>query len=123
MDNLRINTVQVIDSTNIEATFTHPLTPNLSTSNVSINPDLSNVPEPEVLKIEVNGNTLRIICQPMTPYAAYYLTFASTNQYPFKSLNGDAILLQDNISSRYLITGPLPEDNVFREYLISYLKD
>jgi len=123
MDNLRINTVQVVDSTNIEATFTHTLTPNLSTSNVSIVPDSSDIPEPEVLKIEVNDKTIKIICQPMTPYAAYYLTFASTNQYLFKSKNGEAVLLQDNVSNKYLITGPLPEDNVFREYLISYLKD
>lgn len=123
MDNLRINTVSVVDSTNIEATFTHTLTPSLSTENVSIVPDSDKIPTPEVLKISVSGSTMKIVCQPMTPYAIYYLTFQSTSAYPFKSLNGGAILLEDGITNKYMITGPLPEDNPFREYLISFLRD
>ena len=124
MQNLRIVTTQVIDSTNIEVTFTHDLTPNLSMSNVSIVSDDNSIsPSSNVLKIKTKGATMYIECQPLTPYSAYYLVFQSTPLYPFISLNGDARLLEDGVSNKYFILGPLAADNPIKSYLFNFLRD
>lgn len=123
MTNLRIIQVQVIDSSNVDVTFTENLTPNLSVSNVSIIADTPNVPSSQILQINISQNILSIVCQPLTPLAAYFVQFQSTNSQPFESLNGDAKLLQDGISNKYLITGPLESNNPVKNYLNSYFKD
>ena len=60
MQTLRITSVKVIDSSNIDVTFTDNLTSNLVTSNISIIADALNVPDSTVLLIKVTGNTLSI---------------------------------------------------------------
>jgi hypothetical protein len=123
MQNLRIKTVQVVDSTSINVTFTHDLTPHLSTTNILIVSETENSPSSDALKIKISGADLNITCQPLTPYGAYYLTFQSTPSLPFMSLNGEAKLLEDGVSNKYLIMGPLPSDNPIKNYLFSFLRD
>jgi hypothetical protein len=123
MQNLRINTVKVIDSTSIQVTFTENLTPNLSTSNISIISDSENTPSSDVLKIRIQGSTLSIACQPLTPYGVYYLYFKSTSSHTFISLNGDAILLENDVANKYMILGPIPDDDPFKQSILNYLSD
>lgn len=123
MQNLRIVTVEITDSTHIAVTFTHDLTPLLSVSNVSIISETDNSPSSDALEVKVTGAILNIVCQPLTPYGAYYLTFQSTDAHQFTSLNGDARLLEDGVSNRYLIMGPLPTDNPFKNNLFNFLRD
>ena len=107
MQNLRIVTVQVNDSTNIDIKFTDALTTNLVTSNVSIISDTQNVPSAEVMKVKVTDKTLSINCQPLTPFATYFIQLQSTSSHPFISLNGEAKVPEDGVTNRYLIFGPL----------------
>lgn len=123
MQNLRILYVNVIDSSNIEVTFTENLTPNLLTSNVTIISDASNVPNSEVLGISINGAILHINCAPLSSYSVYYLNFVSLPDSQFTSINGDAIILEDGVSNKYLIIGPLEPDNTFKRYLNQFLTD
>jgi hypothetical protein len=123
MQNLRILRVQVISSSSIEAVFTAPLSTTLITSNVSIIADASNVPNVEVLKISINNDTLTISCKPLTSFATYYILFQSVTGHPFTSLHGDAYLVQDGVANKYLITGPVEEDNPIQTYLKSYLSN
>lgn len=123
MENLRIVSVQIIDSNNIVVNFTHKLSTNLVTSNVSITSDSDSVPNSEVLKISVKDSTLHINCLPLSPYAVYYLNFVSTPSSRFISLNGDAIMSEDNVSNKYMIIGPIAPNNVFYTYLQQYLND
>lgn len=123
MGNLRIQNVQVFDSTSIDITFTEELVPELVTANVSILADTPNVPDSEVLGVKVSGNTLSVSCQPLTPLAAYFLQFQSTDANPFISIHGEFRLPQDGVSNRYLITGPLSPDNPVKNYLNSFFKD
>jgi hypothetical protein len=120
---LRIVSVQIVDSTNITVTFTESLTPNLVPANVSILSQTDNVPNSEVIQLSVNGAQLGIICQPLTPYAAYYLQFQSVENFLFESLNGDAVISNDGVSNRYLFTGPLSSDNVVMNYLQSFYQN
>jgi len=120
---LRILSVEIIDSAHINVAFTKPLTPNLVLANVSIIPDTPGVPPVSVLQISVLGNTLAIMCQPLTPLAAYFLQFQSTPQFPFISLNGDAKMPEDGITNKFLITGPIDPDNPVKNFLTSFFKD
>lgn len=72
MKNLRITNVKVIDSSNIDVTFTDVLTSNLTISNVSIIADTVNVPNSQVLSIDIVGNTLSINCNTLSQLANYF---------------------------------------------------
>jgi hypothetical protein len=118
--NLRIVNVQVVSSTEIQVTFTENLTPHLVTSNVSIISSTTNVPNSQVLAISVTSATLTVICQPLIPFAAYFIQFISTPTNLFESLNGDAKILQDGVSNQYLITGPISPDNPVKDYFVKF---
>ena len=123
MANLRITNVSVVDSTTITATFTENLSPAIGVSNIIITSQLDNVPSPLALTVGVSSNQLTITTQPLTPQAAYIITFQSTDKVKFKSLNGDAFLLQDGITNTQLIIGPIESDNPIQQFLQNYLKD
>lgn len=114
--NLRIQNVNVVDISDITVTFTSELTPNLITTNVSIIADTPNVPNAVVQQVSVSGANLMIVCSPMTPLAAYYLTFQSVPNHTFESLNGDAVLLQNGVANKQLITAPVGPDNPIFNY-------
>ena len=120
---LRILNVEIEDSSDIDVSFTETITPNLVPANVSILSQTTNVPDAQVLSVTVSGNVLSIICQPLTPYAAYFLQFQSTANNPFISTNGDAKISQDNVSNRMLITGPLNSDNPVLDYLQNFYQN
>ena len=121
MQNLRIVSVQVVDSSNIDVTFTEDLTPHLITSNVSIISDTPGAPSSDVLIIKITGSMMSLVCQPLTPMADYFLTFQSIlPSYPFQSVNGDAVMPEDGITNKYLITAPLDSNNPIKNYLDSY---
>jgi hypothetical protein len=120
---LRIVNVVIADSSNIAVTFTESLTSDLVPANVSILSQTENVPDSLPLQLSITGSTLSIVCQPLTPYAAYYLQFQSVDNHPFTSINGDAKISQDGVSNRFLFTGPLPPDNPVMDYLQSYYQN
>jgi hypothetical protein len=120
---LRIVNNAINNSTSIDVSFTEALTGDLVPANVSILSQTNNVPDSEVLQVSITGNVLSITCQPLTPYAAYYLQFQSTVLHPFESLNGDAKISEDGVSNRLLITGPLPPDNPVNDYLQSFYRN
>lgn len=119
---LRIANVQIIDSSNIDVTFTENLTSNLITANVSILSETQNVPDSEVLQISVVGSVLSINCQPLTTLATYSLQFQSVSLHPFISINGDAKIQEDGVSNVYLISGPLEPENPIQNYLNDFLQ-
>lgn len=120
---LRIVSVRINSSTSIDVSFTDTLTPNLVTANASILSQLDNVPNSEVLEVSVNGKILSITCQPLTPYAAYFLQFQSTTDYPFISLNGTSRISEDGVSNKYLIQGPIQSDNPVQDFLQSFYQN
>jgi hypothetical protein len=120
MTTLRIVNVQVNTSTSIEVTFTETLTPNLVPANVSILSQTSNVVDSVAQAVSVAGAVLTITCQPLTPYAAYFLQFQSVPGSQFTSLNGDAQISEDGVSNRVIITGPIQPDNPVMDYLQSF---
>ncbi len=119
---LRITNVKVINSTSIAITLTDLVTTKLITSNISIVSDVNNVTSPDVLSINVSGKTLTVICQPLTSLANYFIVLKSVPQYPFESLNGTSKIFEDGISNKFLITGPLEDDNPVKNYLDSFLQ-
>jgi len=120
---LRVVNNVINSSTSIDVSFTESLTGNLVPANVSILSQTSNVPDSEILQVSVTGNTLSITCQPLTPYADYFLRFQSTQLHPFESLNGDAKISEDGVSNKLIIIGPLPSDNPVNDYLQSFYQN
>ena len=117
---LRVVNTEIVNSTSISVTFTENLTTNLVADNVLITSQTDNVPNSECLLVAVSGPTLTITCQPMTPYAAYFLTFVSTTTSPFISVNGDAQIMQNGVANQVIITGPLPSDNPVMDFLQNF---
>jgi len=121
--NLRIITVSVVTSTTITAKFSENLNENIDTSNITISSQTPGVSDSSVLIVSVLGNTLNITTQPLVPQAAYYIIFQSTSQVPFNSLNGDAFILNDGVTNRQLILGPLDAGNPVLIYLNNFLRN
>lgn len=123
MTNLRIISVDVVDSTTILAKFTEKLDPSIGVSNVTIQSELVGVPSPLVIDTSVTQDELTLTIQPLTPQVAYTITFKSAVGQPFRSLNGEALLFNDGITNKYLIIGPIESDNPVQQFLENYLKD
>ena len=123
MKNLRVSDVKVLSSSSISVSFSEILTENLSTSNVSIFSETINVPDPQVLGISIKNNEIIVDCTPLTNLATYYFIFKSTTKYPFISLNNDSKLLEDGIGNKYIFTGPLEDENIIKNFLLSFFKE
>src|ERR1700676_754954 len=119
---LKILDVVVNDITSITISFTESLTFNLIPANISIiatNPD---IPNSNVLQIQINKNFLNVICQPLTPLASYFIKLQSIPQHPFESLNGDAVIMANGVANQFLITAPQEPSNTIKTYLNSYFQ-
>ena len=123
MANLRINSITIVDSAHISASFTDALFQGIDVENVVITSQTPGVPDSNVLSVDVTTNVLNITCQPLTPLAAYYITFQSTSTIIFKSLNGQSVLFVDGVTNRELILGPLESDNPIQEYLTNFYRE
>lgn len=120
MENIRVSAINVIDTSTIEATFTHVLRSDIGISNISIVPKTPNIPTPTVLSVKLNNNILKIRTTPLTYLGAYFIIFKSTDLISFTSLNGDAILLEDDVNNKKFLLGPQEATNPVRQYLDSY---
>lgn len=123
MENLRPLNSSVVDSVTITVQFSAALNKNISIENISIQSQLNNVPNPEVKKISITDTTVKITCQPLTQLASYYVYFNNTQSVRFTSINGDATIIDDGISNRILILGPIPSNNPLKTFADLYLKD
>jgi hypothetical protein len=121
MSILRILNVKVVDSGNIDITFTSPLTTNLIASNILLISDTNGVPDSQTLTIKITNDIISLTCLPLSPLATYYITLQSLPSNPFQSVNGDARVSEDGVSNTYLITAPLSPENPVKNYLNSFL--
>ncbi|KKN72147.1 hypothetical protein LCGC14_0413590 [marine sediment metagenome] len=122
MANLRLVRLKVLDSTSIRVRFTEPLSPLINTSSVIIVSNIVGVPDAEVLKVTISGDTMDIKSLPMTPFASYFVTFKTTSSSDFKSVNGN-FLFEDGTTNAPLVLGQEDPDDPIREFLINLLKD
>ena len=123
MANLRISLITVTTSINIVANFTAPLFEDIGVGNVSITSQTTGVADPDVLFVNVSGSTLNIQTQPLVPYAAYFITFQSTSEVLFKSLNGNLVIPNDGVSNKQLIIAPAAPDDPVISYLTQFFKN
>lgn len=119
MSNLRITNYKVIDSKTIAFQFNENLNSSINTSNISITSFSYGVPNPSVVSIEIDTNTLNITTTPLTPFAVYTIRLFSTQTNPFISVNG-ILLLEDGRTNAPLISGPANPDNNMLDSFESY---
>lgn len=122
MANLRIIEIKVFDSTTIKAKFTESLDPIINVANVEITANTPGIPNPKVLSVNVKNDVLTITTRPLTPYAAYFVDFHSTENFKFKSIHG-SFLTEDGTTNVPLILGSEDPADPVRNFLIGYLKD
>lgn len=122
MANLRLAAIKVFDSTTIKARFTEELDPLINVANVTVLSNVPGVPDAKVLSVQVIENFLVITVRPLTPFAAYFVSFHSTDDFKFKSING-SFLFEDGNTNVPLILGAEDPDDPVRDFLTGYLKD
>ena len=123
MANLRITRIRVSANNAIRVEFNAPLDPLINTGNIDLEPILSMLPKPQVLKVVVRNDLLYITTNYLTPFANYEITFKSTDVQRFKSKNGDQFLLEDGKNNVQFIQGIGAPNNTIKNALIDYQKD
>jgi len=123
MVNLRFVVIKVIDSSLIRVRFNDNLNPLINTGNVTVTSNVPGVPNALVRKVTIDADIMEIITLPMTPYSSYFVTFQSTDEVVFNSLNGQSSLLEDGITNAPLVLGAEEPDSNIRDILINYQKD
>ena len=121
LKNLRLIGVDVVSNTEIKAKFSEKLSLSINSSNIEIISQTPGVDNTGVLKTSIVDDVLTINCYPLTTSAAYFLTFKSTSDTKFLSLNGDALLFEDGITNKYLILGPVASDNPIKTNLVNVI--
>jgi hypothetical protein len=121
MANLRLLSFTVTDSTHLSAKFSSSLSPLIGIDNVSITSETNGVLAPTILEIDIVDNVLNIITQPIVSQATYVINFKSTDTVIFKSLNGDAVILNDGATNKHYFVGPLEASNPIKDALLGFL--
>src|ERR1700722_11970688 len=120
VSNLRIISITVTTSTSITAKFTAPLSEEIGVPNVLLQSQTPGVLDGQVVAVTASGANLIITTLPLIPFAAYFITFQSTTETLFSSLNGDAVLPNDGVSNKQLILAPALPDDPSINYLNSF---
>lgn len=123
MANLRIKSLEVVDSSNISVFFSENLSEKISIENLYIESQTAGTEDPSILNVSIDGNEIKIESQPLTELSAYYLVCKSTSLIPFVSINGTAHLIEDGVANKFFFLGPQEDSSIIRENLINYLKD
>lgn len=123
MANLRIKQFRATDIRTIKVRFTDSLDQFITKSNISIVALTSGVPNVTIQYINISGNLLTITTLPMTPNASYLITFKDTDTQQFKSLNGDAFILEDGHTNVRQFLGPEEPINSVRDELVTLLHE
>jgi hypothetical protein len=123
MANLRFISFTVVDSTHITAKFNYAISPLIGIANINVTSETNGVLSPDVLEVSIFGNTIEITLQPLVSQATYTITFASTTTVQFKSLNGDAIILNDGITNKKVFVGPIETSNPIKDSFLNFFKN
>ena len=121
MANLRILDINAADSRTVKVRFSAPLATDIGQSNVQILSEVVNVPDVEVLSVEVSDDILIVNTLPQTPYARYNTVFQSTNAVKFRSLDNLQFLLEDGRANTIKILGAENDFNPTRDNLVTFL--
>ena len=121
MANLRILDINAADSRTIKVRFSAALAIDIGQSNVLVLSEVVNVPNVEVLTVEVSDDIFIISTLPQTPYARYRVVFQSTNAVKFRSLDNRQFLLEDGHANIARVLGAENDYNPTRDNLVTLL--
>lgn len=120
---LRLSELKVVDPTTLLAKFTLNLNTSINISNIELISLTSGTPDPQILKVVVNKNTIKITTKPLTYLSNYVLTFKSTDLYPFTTPNAEYRLPEDGVANKTSFLGPIDNSNPLKQYFFEYLKN
>ncbi len=123
MASLRLVSFTVVDSTHLSAKFNNTLSPLIGIDNVTITSETNGVVDPTILEIEISNNFLEITTLPLITQATYLVTFTSTDTVVFRSLNGNAVIINDGKANRHFFVGPVEPNNPVKDSLTGLFKN
>ncbi|MCK9567793.1 hypothetical protein M0R72_02435 [Candidatus Pacearchaeota archaeon] len=121
MANLRILDINAADSRTVKVRFSAALAADIGQSNIQILSEVVNIPDVEVLLVEVSDDILIITTLPQTPLARYRIVFQSTNAVKFRSLDERQFLLEDGRTNIAKVLGAENDYNPIRDNLVTFL--
>ena len=105
----------------LKVRFSAALAIDIGQSNVLVLSEVVNVPDVQVLIVEVSDDILIISTLPQTPYARYKVVFQSTNAVKFRSLDNRQFLLEDGRANVARVLGAENDYNPTRDNLVTFL--
>jgi hypothetical protein len=116
---MALSIVRVISLTTsqINILFTDDLDPNIGVGNVAITALLDNIPDTTVISVSVENDVLTINFRPIFPKAQYRITFSSTTQQSFQTVNGEAIF-EDGARNTLIIVSPGEDKSTVRDEIL-----
>jgi len=111
---VRITNITVSD---MQILFNDDVDPNVGITNVSILSGSGNIPDPEVISVEVENETVKLSYRPLFPGVKYQVVFASTSTVPFSTVNGERITEDGNRNSIF-VTSPGEDENAIRDSML-----
>ena len=123
MGNLRITRIKASANNAIRVEFSDSLDELIGIANVDVEPILTVLPKPQVIKVVVRDNLLYITTNHLTPFATYNVTFQSTQLQRFRSKNGLNYLLEDGKNNTSYVQGLAQPNSTITNTLKGYLTD
>ena len=111
--------VRVIElkADSMKVLFNDDIDTDVGVSNVSITSEIDSIANPDVLSVSVEDDIVSLIYRPLFANTQYKVTFFSTTQQSFQSVNGEAIT-EDGNNNIIFIVSPGEEANQIRDNLI-----
>lgn len=123
MGNLRIKRIRASANNAIRVEFSDSLDDLIGIANIDVEPVLTMLPKPQVIKVVVRDDLLYITTNLLTPFANYKITFQSTQLQRFSSKNGLNYLLEDGKNNISYVQGLAQPNSTVTNALKAYLSD
>jgi hypothetical protein len=117
---LSIIRVVSLTTSQIQILFTDDLDPNIGIGNISIEPLLDNIPDTEVISVEVEDDVLVANFRPIFPKAQYQITLFSTDTQSFQTINGE-VITEDDSRNTLIIVSPGESQSDVRDEMLDRL--
>lgn len=119
---LRPSSFKVTSNSTFQVEFTDNLDQLINTGNVIFETSQYGIDVPEVLKVTVKDNVLKVKTRPIPPFVTFNVLFISTSIQKFQSRNGESYLIEDGKNNLISIVG-LANYSRAKENLKNYLID
>lgn len=111
---VRINRITV---SNMEVLFSDDIDTDIGISNISITSQIDSVSDPDIISVSIENDIVSITYRPLFPGVQYKITFVSTDEQPFQTINGERITEDGNRNSLFFAS-PGEDQSIIRDAML-----